>query len=275
MSTQRILLTSGTGTIGRRVVNQLRARGSEVAVASRTGPVRFDWTDPDTWDAALTGCRTVFLLAPDGVEVDPRFVGRAVEQGARRLVLLSSKAIDVMGDQRLLDAEATVKAAGVGWTVVRADWLDQNFDEGFLRDAVAGGEVVLPLGDVRQTLNDADDVAAVAVAALTEEGHEGRTYELSGPEALSFGEAVGIVAEAVGRPVRYQGDAEAYVDVMTGLGRDRAEVLAEVAAFDALRRSGDAVADDTVERVTGRRPKDFRTYAAEAAAAGAWDSERE
>ena len=128
----------------------------------------------------------------------------------------------------------------------------------------------MPLGDVRQAFNDAEDIAAVAVTALTEPGHEGRTYELSGPEALSFAEVVDIIAENTGRPLRYLGAAEDYVRVMTECGADRDQVLAEAAAFAALRAAGDAHVDDLVERVTGRRPRDFRTYAHEAAARGAW-----
>ena len=269
-----VLVLGATGTVGRRVVGQLRERGATVTVASRApadrGAVRFDWTDPGTWEKAVGGATHAFVMAPDGVAVDPRFLHLATTHGVDRMVLLSSKAIEAMGDLRLLAAERAVHDCGAVWSIVRADWFNQNFDEGFLRDTVLAGEVVMPLGDVRQAFNDAEDVAAVAVTALTEPGHEGRTYELSGPEALSFTEAVDIIAENTGRPLRYLGAAEDYVRVMTECGADRDQVLAEAAAFAALRAAGDAHVDDLVERVTGRRPRDFRTYAHEAAARGAW-----
>ncbi|MHC6213603.1 Rossmann-fold NAD(P)-binding domain-containing protein [Rhodococcus ruber] len=218
----------------------------------------------------VAGSGAVFVMAPDGVPIADEFVELAVAEGVSRLVLLSSKAIDTMNDTRLLAAGRAVTSAGVESTVVRADWFDQNFDEGFLRDAVLAGDVVVPLGDVRQAFNDAEDIAAVAVVAPTEPGHAGRTYELSGPDALSFGEATAIVARESGRPVRYRGEPDAYLETMTGFGLDRAQVLAEIEAFEALRATGDVTPNDVVAEVTGRPPISFETYARGAAARGAW-----
>lgn len=274
MREERILVLGATGRVGRRVAARLRARGVAVVGASRAAPVRFDWTDASTWDSAVAGCTRAFVMAPDGVEVEPAFLRAAVSRGIRRLVLLSSKGIEAMGDARLLAAEAAVRSAGVEWTIVRADWFDQNFDEGVLRDAVLAGEVAIPIGDTRQAFVDAEDVASVAACALMEEGHQGRTYELGGPEALSFGEALAIVSRASGRPVRHLGAAEDYVRVMTGLGLDRAQVLRQVAAFERLRAQGDARVDDTVERITGAPPRPFRRWAEDAAARGAWSTAR-
>jgi uncharacterized protein YbjT (DUF2867 family) len=270
METQQVLVLGATGSIGRRLVARLRAEGHQLKAASRSSQVRFDWTDATTWPAALTDVTRVFVMAPDGVGVSPAFIRQAVDRGVTRLVLLSSKAIEAMGDERLLAAEETVRSAGVEWTVVRPDWFNQNFDEGVLREAVLGGEVALPLGDAKQAFNDADDIAAVAAAALTGSGHAGHTYELSGPEALSFEEATAVVSQASGRPVRYLGKAEDYLRVMTGFGLPREQVLREVAAFEALRAAGDAQLTDVVARVTGRAPKPFRVYAEQAAARGAW-----
>ena len=185
-------------------------------------------------------------------------------------MLLSSKGIEVMDDRRLLAAEQAVRDSGAEWTIVRSDWFDQNFDEGFLRDAVMAGEVTVPLGEVRQTFNDLDDVAAVAAVVLTEDGHAGQTYELGGPEALSFGDATAIISEVSGREVRFSGDADRYAEVMTGFGLPEDQVQAQVAAFTALAATGDAEVTDTVERVTGRSPVRFRRYAESAAARGAW-----
>jgi uncharacterized protein YbjT (DUF2867 family) len=270
MGKQHVLVLGATGTVGRRVLGQLRAAGHPAKAASRSSPVRFDWTDPTTWEPALTDVSSVFVMAPDGVEISPEFIRRAVDRGVARLVLLSSKGIEAMADQRLLAAEQAVRSAGVDWVIVRPDWFHQNFDEGVLREAVLGGEVVLPLGDTRMAFNDADDIAAVVAAVLTDPGHAGNTYELSGPEALSFGEATAIVSEAAGRPVRYLDTAEDYLRVMTGFGLPREQVLGEIAAFEALRATGDAQPTDVVARITGRAPKAFRVYAAEAAARGAW-----
>ena len=267
---ERALVLGASGKVGRRVASRLHDRGVAVAAASRTGAVRFDWSDASSWEAAASGCTRAFVMAPDGVPVDPAFLRLAVACGVRRLVLLSSRAIEEMGDDRLLAAEAAVRSAGAEWTIVRADWLDQNFDEGFLRDAVLAGEVAIPVGDARQTFVDAADVAAVAACALVEDGHGGRTYEVGGPEALSFGEALAIVSHASGLAVRHLGSADDYLRVMTGFGLPREQVLREIAAFEALRARGDARVDDTVERVTGSPARPFRRWAEEAAARGAW-----
>ncbi|GAB7050533.1 NAD(P)H-binding protein [Catenuloplanes indicus JCM 9534] len=253
------------GTVGRRVTARLRATGAEVRPVSRSTPVRFDWSAPETWAPALTGGSALFLMAPDGVPVDPELIALAARTGLRRIVLLSSRAIDVMGDGRLLDAERAVRDGGLEWSIVRADWFDQNFDEGFLRPAVEAGTVAIPVGGVRQTFADAGDIAAVAVAALTGDGHAGATHEVTGPEALTFGEACAIVGAAAGRQVHFDGTTEAYRAAMTSFGVPEPQIARDVAAFAALAAAGDSTPLDTVERLTGRPPRRFADYAAAAA----------
>lgn len=270
MNERDILVLGATGTVGRRLTARLRDSGAPVRAASRHGDVRFDWSAPPTWEPALSGAGRLFLLAPDGVPVDPAFVALAAESGVRHIVLLSSRGIEAMGDHRLLDAEAVVRGSGADWTILRADWFDQNFDEGFFRPAVLAGELAMPLGELRQAFVDAGDIAAVAAAALTSDGHAGRRYDVTGPRALTFGEAAAIIARVAGRPVRYSGSAAGYLEQQRRLGVPREAAEGAVAAFAALREAGDAEASDDVLRVTGRAPLSFETYAAGAAAAGAW-----
>ncbi|WP_328817914.1 SDR family oxidoreductase [Nonomuraea cypriaca] len=261
-----ILVLGATGSTGRRVTGRLRAAGHTVRAASRNGGTRFDWSEPGTWEAAVSGVSGMYLMAPDGTPVDPAFVSLAVERGVERVVLLSSSGIETMGDERLLTAERTVRDCGAAWTILRPSWFDQNFDEGFLRPAVMAGEVVIPLGDVRQAFVDAGDIAAVAVAALTEDGHAGRVYEVTGPQSLTFGEAVEIVGRAAGREVAYLGTDEDYLAAQNFSG----QAMRDAKTFAALREHGDQPVSDAVLEVAGRAPKPFETYAAEAAAAGAW-----
>jgi uncharacterized protein YbjT (DUF2867 family) len=236
--------------------------------------VTFDWGVPDTWAPAVSGASGVFLMAPDGVEVEPGFVAHAVAAGVERIVLLSSDAVEAMGDERLLAAERVVRGSGVpSWTILRPQWFNQNFDEGFFQPAIMAGSLAMPVGDARQAFVDADDIAAVAAAALTGDGHAGRVYTVTGPRALSFAEAVAVIASAAGRAVGFRGDAESYLAQQEAIGRSREEAAGEVAAFGALARLGDATPTDDVRRVTGRAPKDFTTYAAAAATAGAWRDE--
>ncbi len=212
----------------------------------------------------------MYLMAPHELPVDPAFVDVAVGAGVRRIVLLSSRAIEVMDDRRLLAAESTVRGSGAEWTIVRPDWFNQNFDEGFFRPAVMAGEFAMPLGDVRQVFIDADDIAAVAVAALTEDGHGGQSYEVTGPEALSFGAAAEIIGSAAGRTVRYRGSPEEYLAAQEAIGVPRASAEPALAGFAALREQGDGEPTDVVRRVAGRAPTVFAEYAAAAAARGAW-----
>ncbi|RVX44649.1 uncharacterized protein YbjT (DUF2867 family) [Nonomuraea polychroma] len=266
MAQHVILVLGATGSTGRRVAGLLRASGHNVRAASRSGETTFDWSRPDTWEPAVAGASAVYLMAPDGIPIDPQFVSLAVARGARRIVLLSSGAIEAMGDERLMSAERTVRESGAEWTILRPSWFDQNFDEGFFQPAIMAGEVVVPLGDVRQAFVDAGDIAAVAAAALTEDGHAGRTYEITGPSSLTLGEAVEIIARAAGREVRYRGGDE---DYLTAMGFSE-QAMAEVKAFAALRGLGDQPVSEAVRQVTGRPPKTFETYATEAAAQGAW-----
>jgi uncharacterized protein YbjT (DUF2867 family) len=270
MSEPTILVLGGTGTTGRRVAARLRAAGAVVRAASRHGAVRFDWSDPDSWPAAVDGATGLYLMAPHGMPVEPAFVQTAVDRGVRRVVLLSSRGIEAMGDERLLTAERTVRESGAGWTILRPDWFNQNFDEGFFRPAVLAGRLAVPVGQARQVFVDADDIAAVAATVLTEAGHDGRSYDLTGPEALSFGDAVEIIAKVSGRPVTFAGDPDDYLAQQSALGMPEAQTRGEIAAFGALRDLGDQQPTDVVQRLTGRPPKDFPAFAVEAAARGAW-----
>jgi uncharacterized protein YbjT (DUF2867 family) len=135
---------------------------------------------------------------------------------------------------------------------------------------VRAGELAVPVGATRQAFVDAGDIAAVAAAAITGDGHAGRSYEVTGPRGLSFAEALGVIGRAAGRRVRFDGTADGYLAAQQAIGRSAGDVTGEVAAFTALAAQGHAVPTDVVQRVTGRPPVTFEAYAAEAAARGAW-----
>lgn len=271
MTERQVVILGATGTVGRRVTADMRSRGQWVRAACRHGDVRFDWADQTTWGPALTGAQALFLMAPDGQPIEPDLLDQAVAAGVTRVVLLSSAAVQAMGDQRLMAAESMVRASGVDWTILRPNWFNQNFDEGYLRGPILEGGVTLPLSDSRHPFVDAADVAAVAAACLTKPGHTGRTYVVTGPDELSFAEAVHIVARASGRPVVYRGEPEDYLAAADAAGVHPDNARAQLAAFDALRRHPEeSAATDTVHTLTGRSPIPFTTYAYRAAAAGAW-----
>ena len=197
------LVLGGTGKTGRRVVERLAARGVPTRVGSRSGEPPFDWEDRATWAPALRGVGAAYVsYYPDlAVPSAPAAVGDlaalAVELGVRRLVLLSGR-----GEEEAQRAERILQEAGADWTIVRCSWFSQNFSENFMLDGVLDGVLALPVGDVREPFVDAEDIADVAVAALTEPGHAGQLYELTGPRLLTFAEAVAEIADASGRDVR-------------------------------------------------------------------------
>ncbi|SCE81241.1 Uncharacterized conserved protein YbjT, contains NAD(P)-binding and DUF2867 domains [Micromonospora coriariae] len=273
---QPILVLGGTGKTGRRVVDRLTALGRPVRVGSRSGEPRFDWTDQSTWAGVLEGVGSVYLVyypdlaAPDAPATIRAFVEQAVAGGVERIVLLSGR-----GEEAAQLCEQVVQRSGAEWTILRASWFSQNFSEDFLVDSVRGDEIVLPAGDVGEPFVDADDIAEIAVAALTEAGHVGQLYELTGPRLLTFAEATDEIAKAVGRPITYQSvSPQEYAEVMA-----RYQVPAELVAvltdlFGKVLDGRNAHLTDGVQRALGRRPRDFADYARDAAATGVWATEQ-
>lgn len=178
------VVLGGTGKTGRRVLQRLHARGLPTRSGSRHGSPAFDWHAPTTWEPLLAGAGGVYLAyAPDlaepgAAQTAAALTEQATRLGVRRVVLLSGR-----GEPQAQAAEQAVRDAAdtAAVTVVRASWFLQNFSENFLADAVAGGELALPVGAVGEPFVDADDVAEVAVAALTEPGHDGELYESPDP----------------------------------------------------------------------------------------------
>ncbi|MGP3969546.1 NmrA family NAD(P)-binding protein [Streptomyces sp. 6N223] len=274
--TDSILVLGGTGKTGRRLVSGLRAAGRAVRAASRSGAVRFDWDDQESWAPALEGASAVYLMAPwDPASAQP-FVKRANEAGVRRFVALSARGIDRVPApyfQGMAAAEQAVRDSGVEWTILRPSNFNQNFDEDLWRAPLRAGRLALPMGPEPEPFIDAQDIADVAAALLTAEGdhHHGQVYEISGPRALTFGEAVATMAGAAGRSIRYvELTPEEYRDELLaeGVPEDVADELN--ALFAELRTGRSAEPADGVRRVLGREPIDFGDYAARAAAAGAW-----
>ena len=270
--TKQTLVLGGTGKTGRRVVERLTARGVPTRVGSRSGEPPFDWEDRSTWAAALEGVRAAYisyypdLAVPGAPETVGSFAELAVRSGARRLVLLAGR-----GEPEAEEAEAAVRAAGADLTIVRSTWFAQNFSEDYMVEGVRAGELALPAGDVPEPFVDADDIADVAVAALTDDRHVGELYELTGPRLLTFAEAVGEIAEATSRDISYvpisidEFAAAAYQE----LPGEFVELLTYL--FGEVLDGRNARLTEGVQRALGREPRDFRDYARAAAATGVWN----
>lgn len=267
-----ILVLGGNGKTGRRVAERLTALGHSVRIGSRVLTPPFDWADRTTWLSALDGIESAYITyqpdqaIPGAAEAVGSFVELATSRGVRRLVLLSGR-----GEEEAQLSERIVQASSAEWTIIRASWFNQNFSESFLLDAVLAGDVVLPVGDVGEPFVDADDIADVAVAALTQDGHVGQLYEVTGPRLLTFRDAVGEIARASGREVRFvQVSRHEFATALDeeGLPPEYAWLLDYL--FDTVLDGRNAYLADGVQRALGREPRDFTDYARATAATGAW-----
>lgn len=277
-TTGPVLVLGATGKTGRRVAARLRAAGREVRAASRSGEVRFDWTDRTTWAPALAGATALYLVAPPEPDPIADFVAQAEAAGVRRFVVLSGRGIERYDEsfdaltKPMAEAERAVREAGVDWTVIRPNNFAQNFTEDpAFRAPVLEGRLALPAGAVAEPFIDVEDIADVVVALLGEDGHTGRVYELSGPRALTFDEAVAEISRVTGREVRYEAlTPERFVAEQTAAGvpEDAARALGDLFVF--LSRGYIASVTSHVEDIIGRAPRDFGAYVKSAAAEGAW-----
>ncbi|MFF2850649.1 NAD(P)H-binding protein [Streptomyces sp. NPDC058001] len=263
-----ILILGATGKTGRRVVRRLREAGRSVRAASRSSEVRFDWNEPESWDAAVTGAGAVYLVAPDDPAPVDRFVRQAVGAGAGRFVVLSGRGAGEYGPgsefgQGMVTAERAVRESGADWSVVRPNNFDQNFDEDIWRAPLLAGRIALPTAGVPEPFVDVEDVAEVVAALLTEDGHGGRVYDLSGPRSLTWADAIGTIARAAGREIAYEDISDAaYRSELRAQGLPD-EAVAGLAGMFALHRAGlTAEPADGVRRVLGREATDFEVYAA-------------
>ncbi len=273
MKDRPILVIGATGKTGSRVASRLEARGLPVRRGSRNSATPFDWEAPETWAPALRGARAAYvtyfpdLAFPGAVEKLESLCEAARDVGVDHLVLLSGR-----GEHHARLGEEVVRASGTDFTIVRAAWFAQNFSEGYLRDPVLAGVLPMPGGDVAEPIIDIDDIADVAVAALTEEGHKGKLYEVTGPRLMSFADMAAELSRATGREIRHIPISfEAFhANIAQAGGTFVADVFTAIARETLDGRN--AHTTDGVVRALGRGPRDFTDFARDAARSGAWVS---
>ncbi|PWV55163.1 NAD(P)H-binding protein [Nocardiopsis sp. L17-MgMaSL7] len=279
-----VLVLGATGMTGSRVARRLRERGLEVRSASRSSPWTFDWRDPSTWDRVLTGTRAVYVVQFDPQPLTPPFVERAVAHGLERIVLLSGRGVDdrdyfpeaFESDANFvpthLVGEEAVRGSGLEWTILRPGWFSQNLSEGFLGQEVRSGRMRLPTGDGAATWIDAEDIAAVAVAALTEDGHHGRTYELSGSRALDLTEVAREISHGLGREVTHTPvTVEEFVSEHVARGWSEEEARDLASALSPIPRGKDTHVSPGVGEALGREPRFFEEFVRDAVDSGVWE----
>lgn len=273
MTDQPILVIGATGKTGSRVAMKLEDKGLPVRRGARRSATPFDWDDPSTWPAILSGVSKAYvtyfpdLAFPGAIEKLEAFVKVALESGLEHMVLLSGR-----GEHFASLGEEVVRNSGLGFTIVRSAWFAQNFSEGYLRDPILGGVLPMPGGDIAEPIIDIDDIADVVVAALTEEGHLGERYEVTGPRLMTFAEMAGVLSTALGRPIRHV--PITFEDFHANVAAAGDTFVADV--FTAIARETldgrNAHTTDGVERALGRKPRDFSEFARTAIKADAWSA---
>lgn len=269
---QPILVIGATGKTGRRLVEKLTVSGHRVRAASRFSSTHFDWDQPATWEPALSETRAVYicyfpdLAFPGAAASVAAFIDLALTCGVSRLVLLSGR-----GEAGAREAELHLQGSGADWTILRCAFFNQNFDEVFL-GAIRHGQIAAPGARTPEPFLDADDIAEVAHAALTDDRHIGHLYDLTGPRLLTFADAAAEISTATGRTIGYRSISpiEFATDLVTaGYTPEEATPIAEL--FAEVLDGRNAHLTDGVQQALGRAPTDFTHYAQTTAAAGAWN----
>lgn len=276
MSANIILVTGATGKTGRRVAKRLEKDGYTVRAVSRKSELPFDWDDDRTWTRAIDGVKSIYIVHPGLGSIEAalqvrEFAKLAAARGVTKAVLVCTPDDGSEFSRSMRNAEQGITEAGLILTSLRLRWFNQNFSEDFLLDPVISGELRLPAGLGKEAFVDADDIAEVAAAALTDALHDGRTYELTGPRLLSFADIVDEISRVAGHPVRYvplTPDAYVAEQIAMGVPEEWARSFGAI-YHDIANHKLESVSGD-IEKVLGRPARDFAAYVANVAASGVW-----
>jgi len=273
-----VLVTGLRGKTGRQVAAALaRRKGVAVRGAGRNvddlhfrggGVSRFDWEDSASWPATLAGVEAIYLVKPK--TADPAGsvasflrLARSVE----RLVLLSE--MDASNRNEATDerkVERVIESLPIAWTILRPNWFMQNFTEpSFYLEAIRdAGELEVPTGGQPTSFVDTRDIADVATAALLDSGHAGRSYTLTGPQALTLAEVAALIGQAAGHQVRHSDPPlDEYLEALSNKGTAKATVEYYGRIYACIQDGRTSMISSDVERVTGHPPRAFSAFVAE------------
>ena len=273
-----ILVTGVRGKTGRQIAAHLmqrkeitvRGAGRNVAELKLPGitACRFDWEDSASWPSALAGVEAIYLVKPK--TADPAATVASFLQLAdslERVVLLSeidAGSRDESTDERKV--ERVIEALPPAWTILRPNWFMQNYTEPsfYLEDIRNAGELRVPTGGQRTSFVDTRDIAEVAAAALLDSHHAGRSYTITGPQALTLAEVARSIGQAAGYPLRYvDPPLDEYLQAISQKGTPKATVEYYRRIYTAIREGRTAIVSPDVEEITGRRPRSFSAFVEE------------
>jgi len=267
------LIIGASGTVGTELGRLLRLRGDAVRLATSRPPetpahVRIDLGTGAGLEQAFEGVGKAFFLSPPGYTNQDVILGRLIDRAARnrleRVVLMTAMGADASDEIPLRKAELQLLRSSVPATIIRPNWFMQNFDSYWSRGIREEGKILLPVGRARGSFIDARDIAAVAATLLANADLSGMAFDLTGPEALDHAEVAAILSKVTGRQIVFEDitpDAMLGRLLAAGLPRDYAEFLIVILGY--FKAGAAAKITDSVERITGRLPRSFATYAAD------------
>lgn len=275
MKTKKILVLGANGKTGKRVIERLQNNNEvEIRTGSRTAEMPFDWENPETWNAVLDGINAVYitfqpdLAVPSAPEIIQKFTFLATKLGVEKMILLSGR-----GEKEAQVCEEIVKSTAKNWTIVRASWFNQNFSESFFLEPLLAGFVALPRAAALEPFTDADDIADVVTTCLLNDKHNGHTYELTGPELLTFPEAISKIAKAINKEIQFQAlSLEEYTQMLQEYQVPEDHIWLINYLFEQVLDGRNSSITNDIEKVLGRKPTDFSTYAIKAAKTGIWNT---
>ena len=268
-----ILVIGASGKTGRRVVDRLEQHALPLRKASRRSDTPFDWEDSTTWPAAISGCEVAYvaytpdLAVPSAHAVIKEFVRIAESSGLKRVVLLSER-----NEARAQACEQLIIDSSLDWTILRPSWFMQNFNEGGFLEGVLAGEVSVPGSGAPEPFVDLDDVADVALAALRTDDHLGNIYEITGPDLLTWDQAIAQIAQISQRPVTFRRcSPEEFEHTLISVGIPEADASFTATLVAQILDGKNAQLCQGLQKALGREPRSFDQFCIDAAASGVWD----
>lgn len=270
-----VLVTGGSGNVGSAVVTALIRGGASVRVAElrpdRGGhpdgvdAVRFDFTEPNTFEYAVRGATRMFLIRPPAISrVGPtlnRLIDVAAESGMRHIVFSSVAGADTNRIVPHHRVEAHLEASGLEWTMLRPGFFSQNIGSAYRPDITERDRIHVPAGDGRVAFVDTRDIGDVAALTLTTDGHAGMGYHLTGPEAVTFEDLAVILSAELGRTIEYEpASILGYFAHLRRQGLVVPQALVQTILHAGLRRGDAEPVTSVVSDVLGRPARSVADY---------------
>lgn len=266
----KVLVIGANGTIGQHTVAYLLEQGVAVKAASRSGKapagaegVVFDYTGQTDFDALFTEVASVYVMVPAGYLNVQELLTPIINEAAKRKVkVVLQTALGVDADESIpyRQVELALERSGTPYVILRPNWFSDNFHTYWLH-GVQTGTIAVPAAQGKSSFIDVRDIAASAAVALTHDQFNGKAFNLTGPEALSYGEAATVLSQALGRTINYQAlDDASFVNGLIGAGVPEAYAKFLAFLFYAVRENWTAGVSSAVKELTGKEPRSLQTY---------------